>query len=147
MVDAEAQGMRIVGLGFLRIYCDQLWANKIDGNAIPEIAQISPSRIHANSGGVVGWFVEQAAQAGRICLDFSNSSDIISPVGGNKPFHGTNPLAFACPTREDAAPLAIDMATSQVAYVVVKKRADAGLPIPESWGEVPMVNQLPIHVM
>ncbi len=169
VVSAEAEGIRIVGLGFLSIYCDQLLAKKIDGEAIPKVTHISPSRLHANanngfchtafvaafdewismtrsqgiglltvshsnSGGVVGWFVEKAAQAGMICLGFSNSSPMMSPVGGTKPFHGTNPLAFACPAGEDAAPLVIDMATSQVAYVAVKERADAGLSIPESWG-------------
>ncbi len=169
VVSAEAEGIRIVGLGFLSIYCDQLLARKIDGEAQPQISQPAGSRLHANanngfchtaflaafddwiamtkqqgiglltvshsnSGGVVGWFVEKAAAAGMICLGFSNSSPMMAPVGGSKPFHGTNPLAFACPSGEDSAPLVIDMATSQVAYVAVKERADAGLSIPESWG-------------
>lgn len=169
VVSAEAEGIRIVGLGFLSIYCDQLLANKIDGQAQPQITQLADARIHAhanngfchtaflaafddwismtktqgiglltvshsNSGGVVGWFVEKAARQGMICLGFSNSSPMMAPVGGTKPFHGTNPLAFACPTDEGQPPLVIDMATSQVAYVAVKERADAGLPIPESWG-------------
>ncbi len=169
IVSAEAEGIRIVGLGFLSIYCDQLLANKIDGQAIPEISKVSPSRLHANakngfchaaflaafdswitmsqqqgiglltisqsnSAGVVGWFVEKAAKKGLLCLGFSNSSPMMAPVGGNQPFHGTNPLAFACPVADQAAPLVIDMATSQVAYVAVKERAEAGLPIPESWG-------------
>lgn len=169
VVSAEAEGIRIVGLGFLSIYCDQLLANKIDGQAQPQIFQPASARIHAhanngfchtaflaafddwitmtknqgiglltishsNSGGVVGWFVEQAAQQGMICLGFSNSSPMMAPVGGTKPFHGTNPLAFACPAGDNQPPLVIDMATSQVAYVAVKERADAGLPIPESWG-------------
>lgn len=169
VVSAEAEGIRIVGLGFLSIYCDQLLAKKIDGQAQPVISQPAGSRLHvdanngfchtaflaafddwialakqqgialltvshSNSGGVVGWFVEKAATAGMISLGFSNSSPMMAPVGGTKPFHGTNPLAFACPTGENQAPLVIDMATSQVAYVAVKERADAGLPIPESWG-------------
>ena len=169
VVSAEAEGIRIVGLGFLSIYCDQLLAKKIDGQAQPVITQPAGSRLHvdanngfchtaflaafddwiamtkdqgiglltishSNSGGVVGWFVEKAAAAGMICLGFSNSSPMMAPIGGTKPFHGTNPLAFACPAGEKQPPLIIDMATSQVAYVAVKERADAGLPIPESWG-------------
>ena len=169
VVSAEAEGIRIVGLGFLSIYCDQLLAKKIDGEAQPVISKLAGSRLHvdanngfchtaflaafddwidltreqgialltvshSNSGGVVGWFVERAAAAGMISLGFSNSSPMMAPVGGRKPFHGTNPLAFACPAGTEQPPLVIDMATSQVAYVAVKERADAGLPIPESWG-------------
>lgn len=169
IVDAEADGIRTVGLGFLSIYCEQLRSGKIDGRAVPEAREIKPSHLtinakngfahaaflhgleswcemaerqgtatltisHSNSAGVLGWFVEKVARRGLICLAFANASAMMPPVGGNKPFHGTNPLAFACPRRSPRPPLVIDLATSQTAYVTIKQRADAGESIPENWG-------------
>ena len=44
VVDAEAEGIRIVGLGFLSIYCDQLRAGKIDGSAVPELRESTKNK-------------------------------------------------------------------------------------------------------
>ena len=37
--DAEAEGIRTVGLGYLPIYCDHVACGKVNGNAIPTVSQ------------------------------------------------------------------------------------------------------------
>jgi len=52
VVDAECDGIRTVGLGYLPLYCGHLQVGKINRDAQPSHAQISPSalRAHADSG-------------------------------------------------------------------------------------------------
>jgi len=89
--------------------------------------------IESSSAGVVAWFVERLAARNLIGLGFANSSPLMAPHGGSKPFFGTNPLAFAVP-RPDQPALVVDQATSQVAYVTVKTAAENGEKIPLGWG-------------
>ncbi len=168
IVEAEADGIRVVGLGYLPVYCEHLRCGKVNGEAVPSHRQHAPSAIvsdaaqgfshaafheaagdfHAlakrqgvaalairrsTSAGVVGWFVERTANAGLLALGFANSSALMAAWGGRKRFFGTNPIAYAVP-REGHAPLVVDMATSQVAYVTVKRHAEEGKPIPSGWG-------------
>ncbi len=168
IVEAEADGIRVVGLGYLPVYCEHLRCGKVNGEATPAHRQVAPSAIlsdadngfshaafaetaddfhalakrqgvaalairHSSSAGVVGWFVERTANAGLIALGFANSSALMAAWGGRKRFFGTNPIAWAVP-REGHPPLVVDMATSQVAYVTVKRHAEEGKPIPLGWG-------------
>lgn len=91
------------------------------------------SIVDSYSAGVVGWFVRRMAGAGLVGLGFANSPSAVAPAPGAAPFFGTNPLAFAVP-RAGQPPLVADMATSQVAFVSVKKAAAEGNPVPEGWG-------------
>ncbi len=52
IVDAECDGIRTVGLGYLPLYCGHLQVGKINRDAQPSHAQIMPSalRAHADSG-------------------------------------------------------------------------------------------------
>lgn len=87
---------------------------------------------HSYSAGVLGWFVEQLAEAGLVAIMFANSSSLMAPAGGSKPFFGTNPLAWAAP-RVDAPPVVADLSSSAVAWVKVNAAAQAGEPIPLGW--------------
>lgn len=49
IVSAEAEGFRTVGLGYLPIYCAQLKAGKIDGAAVPSLAQTAPARLDVDA--------------------------------------------------------------------------------------------------
>ncbi|MBM3570988.1 MAG: Ldh family oxidoreductase, partial [Alphaproteobacteria bacterium] len=40
--DAEAEGLRNVGLGYLPIYCDHLRCGKVDGRAKPILRRQAP---------------------------------------------------------------------------------------------------------
>jgi (2R)-3-sulfolactate dehydrogenase (NADP+) len=168
ILEAEADGIRVVGLGYLPVYCEHLRCGKVKGDALPTHRQAAGAVIasdaaqgfshaafheamddfhalarrqglaalairNSTSAGVVGWFVERSALAGLIGLGFANSSALMAAWGGRKPFFGTNPIAYAVP-RHGHPPLIVDMATSQVAYVTVKRHAEEGKEIPLGWG-------------
>ncbi len=49
VVDAEADGIRAVGLNYLPIYCGHLKNNKLSGDAIPDHRKITPSAIQSDA--------------------------------------------------------------------------------------------------
>jgi (2R)-3-sulfolactate dehydrogenase (NADP+) len=87
---------------------------------------------HSYSAGVLGWFVDRLARQGLVAVMFANSSALMAPHGGARPFFGTNPLAWAAP-RLNGPPVVADLSSSAVAWVRVKMAADAGEPIPLGW--------------
>ena len=60
VVDAECDGIRTVGLGYLPLYCGHLQVGKINRDAQPEHAQIAPSALRsmADSGFAHAAFAE-----------------------------------------------------------------------------------------
>lgn len=82
--------------------------------------------------GAAGYHVEQVAQHGLVALGFGNSPAAIAPWGGNRGSFGTNPIAFACP-RRDQPPLVIDLSLSTVARGKIMLAAKRGESIPEHW--------------
>jgi len=165
--DAEADGIRTVGLSYLPTYCDHVACGKVRGDAVPTVTRPRAGTVvvdagsgfchpayeageaalvdaaHANgiailaithsySAGVLGWFVERLARHGLVALMFANSSPLMAPHGGARPFFGTNPLAWAAPRANGAAVVA-DLSSSTVAWVKVNAAAEAGEPIPLGW--------------
>ncbi|MBM3573270.1 MAG: Ldh family oxidoreductase, partial [Alphaproteobacteria bacterium] len=165
--DAEAEGLRNVGLGYLPIYCDHLRCGKVDGWAKPILRRQAPAVLAVDaahgfchpayelaerelialsgefgiaclsisrsySAGVVGWFVDRLARQGLVSLAFANSSALVAPWGGSRPFFGTNPIALGAP-RERQPPLVIDMSSSATARINVIEAAKSGGPIPAGW--------------
>ncbi len=55
--------------------------------------------------------VEALAKHNLAALAVHTSKAVVAPAGGNKPFFGTDPMAFAWP-RRDGPPMAFDQATS-----------------------------------
>jgi ureidoglycolate dehydrogenase (NAD+) len=82
--------------------------------------------------GAAGFYARWLAEQGAIGLVVSNSEPIVVPHGGREPLLGTNPIAFAAPTR--GAPVSLDMATSTSAMGKVLVAQAAGRPIPPTWG-------------
>lgn len=165
--DAEADGMRTVGLSYLPVYCDHLRCGKVVGDAVPTVHRPRPGTVvvdaglgfchaafeagedefttavrecgvaalvlqHSYSAGVLGWFVERLARSGFVAVMFANSSAVMAPHGGNRPFFGTNPLAWAAP-RRDGDPVVADMSSAAVAWVTVNAAAQRGETIPLGW--------------
>lgn len=64
--------------------------------------------------GPAGAYAMRAAGRGMLGLATCNSDAIVRLHDGARPFHGTNPLAFACPTGGD--PWLLDMATSALPW-------------------------------
>lgn len=89
---------------------------------------------HSYSAGVLGWFVDALARQGLIGFCFANSSSLVAPVGGLRPFFGTNPMAFAIP-RANSEPVVLDLSTSATAWVNVNEAAQSGRPIPPEWAQ------------
>lgn len=82
--------------------------------------------------GVMGHFVESLARQNVLALAFSNSPGAIAPWGGKRGVFGTNPIALACP-RRDQEPLVIDLAVSVVARGKIMQAANRNETIPEGW--------------
>ena len=83
--------------------------------------------------GVLGYHVEQLAEAGLVAIGFTNSPASIAPTGGNKPVIGTNPFALAVPNSEGGAKFVLDQSASVVAKSEIMMRAREGHSIPEGW--------------
>jgi (2R)-3-sulfolactate dehydrogenase (NADP+) len=165
--DAEADGIRTVGLSYLPTYCDHVACGKVIGDAIPTFHRPRPATVvvhagngfchpafeaglqplvdatrdcgigmlaitHSYSAGVLGWFVERLADHGLVALMFANSSSLMAPAGGRRPFFGTNPIAWAAP-RRTGPPVVADLSSSEVAWVKVNAAAHAGESIPLGW--------------
>lgn len=167
IADAEAEGIRTVGLSYLPTYCDHVACGKVNGAAVPAVSSPRPGTIvvdaqlgfchpayeageepliaaaqrngvamlaliHSYSAGVLGWFVDRLAREGLIAIMFANSSALMAPHGGMRPFFGTNPIAWAAP-RRSGPPVVADLSSSAVAWVKVNAAAQAGESIPLGW--------------
>ena len=88
------------------------------------------SVIHSSHLGALGSYVEEAANEGFLAFGFSNTDTLVLPHGSKKPFHGTNPIAFAAPLDNDT-PYLIDMATSCVPWNRVADYGAQGRPLPD----------------
>ena len=165
--EAEAEGIRTVGLSYLPTYCDHVACGKVVGDAVPSVHRPRPGTVvvdaglgfchpayeagesalveatlqngvgvmiltHSYSAGVLGWFVERLARRQLVAIMFANSSALMAPYGGRRPFFGTNPIAWAAPRRV-GAPVVADLSSSAVAWVKVNAAAQAGEPIPLGW--------------
>lgn len=80
--------------------------------------------------GAAGSYTLAAAEAGYIALLMSNSDKLVLAHDGVVPFHGTNPISFAAPVRNQQ-PYLVDMATSSIPLNKVLHYRSAGKPLPE----------------
>ncbi|HEY8611247.1 MAG TPA: Ldh family oxidoreductase [Roseomonas sp.] len=88
---------------------------------------------NSNHYGAAGWYARMAADEGLIAISLTNASHLLVPVRGTEPALGTNPIAFAVPTKDQARPVLLDMATTTVAYGKVSIARRAGKPLPPGW--------------
>lgn len=79
--------------------------------------------------GMLRYYVERAAEAGLIGMHVANSTARVAPFGGMDALLGTNPIAFAFPTRDD--PLVIDLSTASIMWGDVLYHQQTGRPLPE----------------
>ena len=88
---------------------------------------------NSNHFGAAGAYALRAAQAGMVGLVASNAgSRGVVPTRAKEPVFGTNPLAFAAPTKRNR-PFVLDMATSTVAIGKVKLAVYNDKPMPAGW--------------
>jgi LDH2 family malate/lactate/ureidoglycolate dehydrogenase len=80
--------------------------------------------------GAAGAYALAIAEAGMIGFATTNTDSIVGLFEGTKPFHGTNPLAFAAPVKGDK-PWLFDMATSSIPLNRVLLYRSLGKELPE----------------
>jgi (2R)-3-sulfolactate dehydrogenase (NADP+) len=85
------------------------------------------------TAGEVGYYPRRLAEAGLVGFAAANGPALITaPGAGATPLYCTNPFAFAAPV-EGGPPLLIDQSSSATAFVELRRRAEAGEPLPEGW--------------
>jgi ureidoglycolate dehydrogenase (NAD+) len=88
---------------------------------------------HSSHCGALSFYTKMAMDAGMIGIAFSQTDPAVVPVGGRKPFCGTNPLCFGFPS-SNGSPIVLDMATSTVAGGHIFKARSENREIPDTWG-------------
>jgi (2R)-3-sulfolactate dehydrogenase (NADP+) len=87
---------------------------------------------NAYTCGALGWFASRLANEGLVAIAATNGPALMAGSGGTGRVFSTNPLAFAAP-RENGAPLLIDQASSETAFVNVRRAAKEGRALPPGW--------------
>lgn len=97
-----------------------------------ESAGIAVAAIRNNNHlGMLAWYAERVARAGKVLLAMCTSEALVHPWGGRKAMLGTNPLAIGVPA--GATPFVLDMATSLVSMGQIHDYAIRNTPIPATW--------------
>lgn len=84
---------------------------------------------HTSHFGPAGAYAMRAAERGMLALVTCNSDSFVRLHDGAERFHGTNPLAIACPAPGN--PWLLDMATSAVPFNRVELYRSNGTMLPE----------------
>lgn len=82
--------------------------------------------------GAIAPYLWEAAEAGFAAVVTTTTAPMIAPAGGRAPRLGNTPLGIGVPGPEGDHVLC-DMALSVAARARIRRAADAGEPIPESW--------------
>lgn len=99
--------------------------------AMAEVAGIGAVAVGNSSHfGAAGCYALAAAERGYLGMALCNSDPFVLLHDGAKPFHGTNPIAFAAPVANDA-PYLLDMATSAVPWNRVQQFGAIGRTLPD----------------
>lgn len=80
--------------------------------------------------GAAGCYALAAAERGLIGLAVCNSDPFVLLHEGSRPFHGTNPIAFAAPV-DGESPFLLDMATSSIPWNRVQQYGAIGRELPD----------------
>lgn len=86
----------------------------------------------SNHFGTCAYYLNKAVENDLIMIIMSNASQTMPPIGGVRPFIGTNPFSIGVPAGK-YAPFMLDMATSVVARGKIIHAAEKGEKIPDSW--------------
>jgi L-2-hydroxycarboxylate dehydrogenase (NAD+) len=84
-----------------------------------------------NHLGMLGWYAEQVAADGLVCIAATTSEALVHPWGGTEAIIGTNPISIGIPSCP--RPLVLDMATSEVSMGKIHEYALRGQKLEEGW--------------
>ncbi len=87
---------------------------------------------NGNHIGIAGYYAMMALRANMIGLCMTNAWPLVVPTFGAEPILGTNPIAFAVPTKHEL-PFVLDMATSVVPIGKMEVYRRHGKAVPVGW--------------
>ena len=87
---------------------------------------------NCNTFGPAFYYAERIAKAGMIGFVCSNAPAAMPAFNGLEPMLGTNPMAFACPSKNNGS-IILDMATSIVAKSRFEMARIKGELLPQGW--------------
>jgi LDH2 family malate/lactate/ureidoglycolate dehydrogenase len=89
--------------------------------------------VHSNHAGAAGIYPAMALRRGLGAMYFAVANgNGMPPWGGREKLLGTNPMAFAVPTRH-GKPFQLDIATTVASHGTIKVSAQRGEQMPEGW--------------
>ncbi len=124
--------------GFLKVDGEQGLGPVVAQAAIDALMNRSVSQgvvvaavANANHIGMLGFYADRVAEAGKCLIAFSTSEALVHPWGGRRAMIGTNPVAIGLPTGDGI--FMMDTATSIVSMGEIHDHANRGAPIPQGW--------------
>jgi LDH2 family malate/lactate/ureidoglycolate dehydrogenase len=82
--------------------------------------------------GAAGYWARLIAEHGMLGMASTNTTPLMAAWGGSTGAIGTNPLALAFPSA-GAAPVVVDVATSETTWGALMNARAGGDPIPDTW--------------
>ena len=86
----------------------------------------------SNHFGIAGYYAKQALAADMLGIAMTNTAALGVPTFGREAMFGTNPIAFAAPSSNEA-PFLLDMSTTVVSRGKIEVQARADEAIPSGW--------------
>lgn len=119
------------GLGFAQSAFDAGLPEAL--KAASELGIAALSIHHSHTCTSMGFFTEQVARAGMICIGMTNAPACVAPPGGSSPVLGTNPIAMSVPDGAGGIAFQFDQSTSATAIGKVRVAASKDEQVPEGW--------------
>ena len=102
-----------------------------EGTALAEKTGIAVVGVHNSTHfGMSASYVQQAVEAGYVCMAFTNSSPALAPVGAKVAFLGAAPLAAGIPGGKNSPDYILDMAMTIIARGKIRVAATNNEEIP-----------------
>jgi LDH2 family malate/lactate/ureidoglycolate dehydrogenase len=138
LCSASIKGVDSHGVRLLPHYEKVVSGGRVNGKSQLEVREVTSVAVEVNANNGFGHYasyraieegIQRAKTYGISMISVIHSSHL-GAHGSKKPFHGTNPIAFAAPLDNDT-PYLIDMATSCVPWNRVADYGAQGRPLPD----------------
>lgn len=159
---AEAEGLRIIGFGYMQHYCDHLRYGKVNGKANPQWTQLTPAaiRVDADHGfshsafvaaqaalvasartcGIATMSITQSYHAGVVgwFMEKLTQERLVCLGFGNSPpamapWGGKQAFFGTNPMGFGVPPLIVDQSSSVISKLKVMQAGAQGRSIPDTW--------------
>ena len=135
MVETDLRGVDSHGISMLPTYDKEFRAGRLNMRPVFKTLRDGPAMalVDSHHFGAAGYYSKIAADRGVIGMVTSATRGVsMVPTFGAEPVMGTNPIAFAAPTRRQPT-FSLDMATTTVAAGKVKVYKLNHKPLPSGW--------------